>query len=90
MAGLFVAFLFGSLGGVVCAVIYQWTLTNKLLRLETAMLDLHERLVIEMKKRASYSAKGKQDFDEAVIAAAAKAKPPEPAKPWWVPMGTHQ
>lgn len=76
-------FLLGLLGGVIGSLAHKWNLEHKTSQLEIELYDLKERLLLEMKKRASIAGRKAQEVDQAILEAASKEKPQEP-RPWWM------
>ena len=86
MSELFLTFLLALLGGVLGSLAHKWGLERKIGQLEIELYDLKERLLIEIKKRASVAGKRAKEFEDEILAAAVKAPPQEPvAQFWWMP-----
>lgn len=85
MSDLLLTFLCGLLGGVLGSLAHKWGLERKVSQLEIECYDLKERLLIEIKKRASAAGKKHKEFEqEALDLVKAPAAPSAPPM-WWAP-----
>lgn len=83
MGEYLLVFLLALLGGVIGSLAHKWGLERKTSQLEIELYDLKERLLIEMKKRASHQARKAQEFDQSVLEAAKQEKAPAQPTFWW-------
>lgn len=72
----------GFIAGFAAAKFAQWHLERRTYSLECDVLDLKNKLLKEVKTRASHSRHADSEF-EAKLEAAARAQAPNSNQPWW-------
>ena len=81
--GLLLASLLGGGAGVLAASVFCMALKRRTVSLEFEVAELQDRLLREIKTRASHAAvKAKKDDDEFLAKVTAAA--PAPPEPWWM------
>lgn len=80
-----VLFLCGMLGGVVGSLAHKWGLERKTGQLEIEVYDLKERLLTEIKKRASMASRSSKHIEAEILEAAQKQPQPQAQQPWYFP-----
>lgn len=85
MSDFFLTFLLSLLGGILGSLAHKWGLERKTSQLEIELYDLKERLLIEIKKRASAAGKKHKEFEQEALELAEKEKAPTAPQFWWMP-----
>lgn len=85
MRDYFLTILLSILGGIIGSLAHKWGLERKTSQLEIELYDLKERLLIEIKKRASAAGKKAKEFEEEALKAAKPVETPAPPAFWWMP-----
>jgi formiminotetrahydrofolate cyclodeaminase len=84
MIEYFVMILCGAVGGGLLHTVLNWTMHREIYSLQCDVADLKDKVLVEIKKRASLTHRAKKEDDETLdkIVEAAKTSP-APALPWW-------
>lgn len=89
MSAFLLSILGGLLGGGILLLAFRWDLARRTYSLECAVADLEDKILSEIKKRASHasqeSRKSKDDLAELLKAAAERQ--PAQQQPWWATVG---